>query len=88
MSVHSLEQLARWRILGARNSEQVLKLGVPLLRTNLGDQGAYGDSGVQWLMQRRVGSKGADCCRGIGSRADISSRGELGLRLGHWIDKS
>jgi hypothetical protein len=41
MSVTPLEQLARWRTLGTRNSEQVLNLGVPLLNSNLGDQGMF-----------------------------------------------
>jgi len=64
MSASELEQLARWRTLGARHSEEVVKLGSAVLKSGrLGDQGEFAESPspanndiTDWLFPRRMGN--------------------------------
>ena len=49
MSNGDVEQLARWRTLGARHSEEVVKLGRAVLESGrLGDQGVLTHGDPKW----------------------------------------
>ena len=52
MSTGDLEQLARWRTLGARYSEEVVQLGQAVLESGrLGDQGGWVDTRLTPIWQ-------------------------------------